>query len=387
MNKENFYTLIDIGSSKLRFSVFDSNLNEKFSKTENINNNIDLSYKFDAINNIIKKAEKKISLHIEDVILIFDTVDIFTVDISLNKNLDRKFKVNKIYESIILELNQIINSNYNNYYHAHTIINKCVIDEKIFDDVPKNNEISENIKIDFKIILFPEKTISKIKEKFIKYNLNIVNIFCTSYLKSLSYSKKLGFNKICFLEIGWERTSLISLENDKLKFINSIPVGGNHITKDISKIFKIDLDQAEKIKKSFNKSETEFSYNSAQQSSIISINGILNKDISIDVLKKVILYRVQEIIDLIFKKSDIKIYKYNLSDFKLFLIGEGSNLFNNNSFHLNDKFQFKSINFYKETDPNICKSGLTYYLNNYQIPKIIQKKQGIFEKFFNYFGK
>ena len=81
MNKENFYTLIDIGSSKLRFSVFDSNLNEKFSKTENINNNIDLSYKFDAINNIIKKAEKKISLHIEDVILIFDTVDKFNVDI------------------------------------------------------------------------------------------------------------------------------------------------------------------------------------------------------------------------------------------------------------------------------------------------------------------
>ena len=54
---------------------------------------------------------------------------------------------------------------------------------------------------------------------------------------------------------------------------------------------------------------------------------------------------------------------------------------------INDKFQFKSINFYKETDPNICKSGLTYYLNNYQIPKIIQKKQGIFEKFFNYFCK
>ena len=197
MNKENFYTLIDIGSSKIRLSVFDSNLNEKFSKTENINN-IDFFYKFDVINNIVKKAEKKISLHIKDVILIFDTADIFTVDISLNKNLDRKFKVNKIYESIILELNQIINSNYNNYYHAHTVINKCVIDEKIYYEIPKNNEIFQNIKIDFKIILFPGKTVSIVKEKFIKYNLNVKNIFCTSYLKSLSYSKKLGFNKICF---------------------------------------------------------------------------------------------------------------------------------------------------------------------------------------------
>ena len=28
-----------------------------------------------------------------------------------------------------------------------------------------------------------------------------------------------------------------------------------------------------------------------------------------------------------------------------------------------------------------------YYLNNYEIPKIINKKQGIFEKFFNFFSK
>ena len=32
---------------------------------------------------------------------------------------------------------------------------------------------------------------------------------------------------------------------------------------------------------------------------------LLNKNISIDLLKKVILYRVQEIIDLTFKKSKI----------------------------------------------------------------------------------
>ena len=35
-------------------------------------------------------------------------------------------------------------------------------------------------------------------------------------------------------------------------------------------------------------------------------NEIINKNISIDKLKKVILYRVQEIIDLTFKKSNIK---------------------------------------------------------------------------------
>ena len=35
---------------------------------------------------------------------------------------------------------------------------------------------------------------------------------------------------------------------DKLKFINSIAIGGFHITKDISKIFNISIEDAEKIK-------------------------------------------------------------------------------------------------------------------------------------------
>ena len=104
-------------------------------------------------------------------------------------------------------------------------------------------------------------------------------------------------------------------------------------------------------------------------------------------LKKVILYRVQEIVDLIFEKSKAKNSNYIFADSELFLIGEGSLLFNNNSFYLDDKFRFKAINFYEETDDQICQSGLIYHLNNYEIIKSVNKKKGIFEKFFNYFSK
>ena len=71
----------------------------------------------------------------------------------------------------------------------------------------------------------------------------------------------------------------------------------------------------------------------------------------------------------------------------LFLIGEGSILFNDNSFYLDDKFNFKSINFYAESDSQICSYGLLHYLNNYKNSNVIIKKQGLFEKFFNYFSK
>ncbi len=100
-----------------------------------------------------------------------------------------------------------------------------------------------------------------------------------------------------------------------------------------------------------------------------------------------ILYRVQEIIDLSFKKLDNFGYKLNFKDSDLFLIGEGSLLFDNNSFYLNDKFNFNSINCFKDKDDQVCRYGLNYYLNNKVKLRKTIKNQGIFEKFFNLFSR
>ena len=347
MNKINYFNLIDFGSSKIRFSVFDSDLKEKFSETKTVTyNNENYDNHFDEIRKTVKRAEKKISFHINDIILILDSPNLFTVEISLKKNLEKKSNFEKIYNALILELYQLMNSHYDNQYLAHIIFDKCINDNAILEEIPKEQLENNDIKIDFKIICFPKILIKKIKDNFIKNNLNIINIYCSSYIKSKSYLKKLNRNKISFLEIGWERSSLMFYEKNKFKFIHAVPIGGFHITKDISKIFKLSIDEAEKIKKLFNQSETEFSYKNSSSPDSMFAKDIINKNISIDILKQVVLYRVQEIIDLLFKKSNVKIYNYNLSDTELFLIGEGSILFNNNSFYLNDNFNFKSINFY-----------------------------------------
>ena len=386
MSKEKYFNLIDYGASKIRFSVFDKNYNEKYSETVEVIYEQKYFNHFEEIVKIIKKAEKRISFHIEDIILILDTPDLLTIDISLNKNLNKPTKIKKIYDNIILELNQLIETNYSKHLIAHIIIDQCIIDEKIYIELPENQLIN-NLKIDFKIICFPKILISKLKKEFIKNNLNVIDFFCTSFVKSLSYTKKLSINDLSYLEIGWERTTLLYYKNYKLKLIKSIPIGGFHITKDISKVFNISLEDAEKIKKLFNMSETEFSYQNEKNVNLFHFNDIISKNIPINLLKKVILYRIQEIMDLIFRVSIEQTSIYNLEQTELFLIGEGSRLLSNNSIHLNDKFNFKSINFYPENAKIICYSGLLYHLNSYEIPKIIHKKQGIFEKFFNYFSK
>jgi len=384
MNKNNILSILDLGSSKIRFTVFDSELKKIFSKSTIIYKNDDSKNYFQEIKKIVKIAEKEISVHIEDIILMLDSNKIFTINISLNKKIDKKFHINKIYDLVLLELNHLIKNNYLNYQIIHTVLDQCIVDNKTFQKLPIDKKGVNNIKVDFKLICLPKNMIINTNKNFNLSNINITNIFCTSYVKSLAYLNKLNLKKTSFLEIGFERSTIIFYQNNKLKFIKAIPVGSFHITKDISKIFKISIEDAEKVKNVFSQTETEFSYNNNSTNNI-SIKEIIDRNISIDLLKKVILYRIQEIIDLTFKKSEYEIG--NTKDSELFLIGGGSNIFNNNSFYLNDNFQFKSIKYYEETDIEICSSALKYHLNNIQSREKLNKKTGLFEKFFNFFGK
>ena len=388
MDKSDFFNVLDFGSSEIRFSVFDFERNEKFSESKRVDLNMNFQNHFDEINKIIKNAEKKNSYHVEDIILILDSSRLLTIEVSLCKSVDRNLKIIKIYDSLVQELKQLINTNYYNYHVAHIIVDRYIVSNKEnFTKISEDKTLTNDLKVDFKILCFPKKFIKEIKENFIRYNLNIINICCSSYTKSQFYVNNLSQDKASFLEIGWERSSFLFYEKKKLKFIYTIPIGGFHITKDISKIFKIPEEDAEKLKKFFNKTETEFSYDNKKSENSTLFQDIIKKNISIDLLKKVILHRVQEIIDLIFKKSKINNREHILEDTELFLIGEGSRLFNSNSFYLNDRFGFKSINYYSETDVQICNSSLENYVSNFELPEINNKKQGLFEKFFNFFDK
>ena len=385
MIKYNYYNIIDFGLSRIRVAIFDTNLKVCFS--ESISNSLiqNSENTFVNLKNLIKKAEKKISSHIEDIILIFDSKQTLVIDVSLQKQLHEGADFAKAYESLSKEICQIIGDNYREYEIIHTIFNKGIFDEKIFNTLPENIKSLKQIKIDYKIICFPKKSIQNIKKNFNKNNLNITKIFCTSFLKTQTYINKLNLNKVSFLDIGYERSSLIIYDNKKLKYIRSINIGSNNITKDISKIFKIDLEDAEKIKKSFNKSDTEFSYDNNLINDDLTAREIIDKNISINLLKKVILYRVQEIFDLTFKQFENRSNSTN--DNQLFLIGNGSILFKNNSFDLIDNFGFKKINFFSETDIQVCGSALSFFLAKKDKPEKYQKKQGLFEKFFNFFDK
>ena len=138
MNKENYTNIIDFGSNKIRISVFDNELNEKFFETCKVLIDENFSNHLDVVTKIIKSAEKKISSHIQDIILTLDSKDLFTIDISLKKNLDENLNLRKLYDTLVLELNRLIDSYYNQYQILHVLLDNCIIDNKNYDDLPKD---------------------------------------------------------------------------------------------------------------------------------------------------------------------------------------------------------------------------------------------------------
>ena len=157
MTKSNFFNIIDYGLSKIRIAIFDSNLNICYSESI-LKKSIDKSENnFDNLKDIIRKAEKKISSHIEDIILILDSKKTLVIDVSLQKKLDGNMDFTKAYEFLTQEIYQIISDNYNEYEIIHTIFTNGIVDEIIFDSLPQNVKEVKQIKIDYKVICFPKK--------------------------------------------------------------------------------------------------------------------------------------------------------------------------------------------------------------------------------------
>ena len=102
MGEKKLINIMDFGMSKIRFSVFDKELNQQYSNIKTVKYDNDYLYHIQEITSIIKKAEKKISMHIKDVVLSLDHENMFTIDLSFRRDFDSKIKISKIYHNLVL---------------------------------------------------------------------------------------------------------------------------------------------------------------------------------------------------------------------------------------------------------------------------------------------
>ena len=369
MNNKNFQTFFDFGFSKIRAGTFNTN-----NKSEAFY--VDSEFFMDQSNlelktqKIIVNLEKKSNEYIDNINLMVDSPKMLSIDISLSKKLDgSKLKKTNI-QFLVQEAKQQILKYYVNHNIVHIIINNYKIDGVDHFYLP--DEIKCNfISLDILFICLPTDLVLYFKNIFSKSNILVDQIICSSYAKSINYKDNLSLGGyVSFIDIGFKKTSIISYFNDKIISLNIIRIGGNHITKDISQILKIDLKESEQEKRNLSQ----------------NLKLLNNGDVLIDTLQKVIFARTEEILELC--NNFIKSNSYTDDRFKVILTGEGSKIFNNQH---KGKIPFlNDANFLEETLEDICQSGFNFLAGkNKQEVVVVPKriiKQGFFEKIFQMLG-
>ena len=380
MSNDKLFSILDFGSSKLRLGIFKNYLNNsKFiSEIDSLDN-----FEFKSHNekqkqnlqDLIIKTEKEINQHMNNINVMFDCPKILFIDFSIKKDMDKIKSDNSVFKNILQEAKQIIEEKNKNYKILHIIISKYILDGIEFDNMPENIIIEEAI-LELKFILAPNIILDSIRELLKDNHISITNFYNSTYVKTLNYTSYFeSFDIKTFIDVGYKKTSLALYKNNKLLFLDFLPIGGDHITKDISKVLKKKYNESEILKKSLIQKEVTF----------------INDEQNHDLLIKIIHARIEEIIDLCFKNiTDIESIKNKKSI--LIFTGEGSKILSKNSIYLKEKYKiFDDLNFFEENCETICTSAFNYESSNNFSEAIImpkkQRKTGLFERFFYMFSR
>ena len=368
MSSNNFQIYFDCGFSKLRTGAFNKvNLNESF--------HIESNFLFDhkkidnEIQEIITFLEKNTNEYIDSVNLMIDNPKMLSIAISISKKTDGLRLKHEDIQFLVQEAKQQILKYYKNHNIIHIIINNYKINNIDHDYLP-NNIKCNFISLDILFICLPNEIIEYFKNFFHRLNISINQIICSSYAKAINYKNDFSlYEDISFIDIGYNKTSITTYINNKITSLNVLPIGGNHITKDISKVLKIDPKQAENIKISFDRNK----------------DLLNNQDFLPDLLQKIIFARTEEVLEMCAQSINLSLDKKN--QHKIIFMGEGSKILDNQSM---DKITFMNdVSFLEESTEDICQSGFKLEMrSNKQEVVVVPKKQikqGFFERLFHFF--
>lgn len=399
MSKKNYNFYIDLGSSKIRAAAFHK---DDIDKNVYIEKDCLVSIKEDQLNlsginknleKIILELEKKTSEYLSNLNLMIDTSSSLSVSLSISKNYEGTKITKEKLQYLVQDAKQQILQNYNELKIIHIIINNYSIDNENYNSAPFNINC-EVLTVDITFICFSKKIAESLENLFNKYQISITQMLCTSYAKSINYRDQFtNFENIAFIDLGFEKTSIIIYKDEKLNFFNILPIGGNHITKDISKILNLNLDISEKIKINLN---SDILFSEKNEDTLILKDDFLkelkNHEESLPLIKKIIFARIDEILDLCFRAIASQESFENTDRYKIVLMGNGSKILNDNSIYIKESLPiFEEILFFEESVNNICDSGikLSEGINNQEVilvPKKV-KKNGFFEKLFHLFNR
>ena len=336
MNSEDSIGIIELGNINIKcliFKIKDNNeseiLSTSITSSEGIHNGIvvNLTKASKAIRSCISITEKKAKILLKKINVVLEGPEFLSTKFTKHKKINGS-KIHKDdIDFLLKEAKKQLILNDKKQSIIHIFNHNYVVDGKAFSDEPIG-VYADSLSHEITFITIPKNNLKNINQAFIDCDIEIERLISNTFAlgAKLLNNKELEFGSI-LVDIGFEKISLGLFKNLALVHSITLPMGINHITKDISKVCSLSMDESVVIRNnidfSFQNNQNLFDANGYLKNSYF-INSSFRK-ISKNLILNVIKARLDEIFETV--KKQIIVPEFNLnSGIGFLLVGGGSYL-------------------------------------------------------------
>lgn len=254
-----------------------------------------------SISKTIKEAEEETALKINSAYVTIPGKYITIVQNSIIKEVKDKFTgiSQKDLQSAIMKAKDIEIPE--NQAIADIVIEEVVLDNGKTTTDPVGN-LCASFTVNVQIILADKEYVRTLTSIFKKSGLEIDGIVpVTLAERNLTLDKNELYDNVMLLDIGAGNTDIGVFEGNKFVYTNTIPLGGDNITHDISLVLAISEEEADKLKRQYGLALKSFIDNDNEIMLNTCTDETRNKVIKSSELIEIMEARIEEIFSLVNK--------------------------------------------------------------------------------------
>ena len=337
MNSDDPIGIIELGNINIKcliFKIKDNKseiLSTSITSSEGIHNGavINLTKASKAIRSCISIAEKKAEILLKKINVILEGPEFLSTKFTKHKKINGSKIQKDDIDFLLKEAKKQLILNDKKQTIIHIFNHNYVVDGKAFHDEPIG-VYADSLSHEMTFITIPKNNLKNINQTFNDCDIEIVRLISNTFAlgAKLLNNKELEFGSI-LIDMGFEKTSLGLFKNLALAHSITLPLGINHITKDISKVCSLGIEESVIIRNdidlSFQNNQNLFDENDYLKNNYF-FNSSFRK-ISKNLILNVVKARLDEIFETV--KKQIIIPEFNLnSGIGFLLVGGGSQLYN-----------------------------------------------------------
>ena len=329
--------IIELGNINIKCLIFKINnnnaeiLSTSITPSDGFHNDavVNLSKASGAIRACISDAEKKAKIPLKKINVVIEQPDFLCTKFSKHKKINGS-KIHKDdIEFLLKEAKKQLVLNDKKHSIIHIFNHNYIVDGKNFAEEPID-VYADSLTHEIAFITIPKNNLKNINQVFINCDIEIERLISRTFTLGVELlnHKELEFGS-AILDLGFEKISFGLFKNLALVHSITFPIGVNHLTKDISKVCSLSLDESENIRNnidfSFPNNQKLFDKNDYLKN-IYFINSNFRK-ISKNLILNIIKARLDEIFEKL--KKELIIPGFNLtSGIHFLLTGGGSDISN-----------------------------------------------------------